>query len=274
MQLDKGQISQYDRDGFLIFPGMISAKEVEILRDETERLRQVDSDLIRRERTGAVRTIFRTHEDNGATRSPPYRALTRLPRILGVARQLLRDDALYIFHTKMNVKPAIEGSMWSWHQDYGTWQKDGIKKPEMLTVLVMLDEADELGGALYFIPGSHRDGTLEHVEDPAVGALNQYTVRRDLLLQKLKAGKALPVDGPAGTVAFFHCNVIHGSGHNMSHRDRRQEYIIFNRVSNKPAPEDRIRGDYLSSENQAPIPFGPEDGILSAASAQVQTTAA
>lgn len=262
MRLTEQHMQAFDRDGFLIFPQLLSGPEVEILRAETDRLKAIDCEYVKRERSGALRTIFRVHEDNGPTQSPAFRALSRTPRMLATAQQLLGDDELYIFHTKINLKPAIEGTIWAWHQDYGTWKRDGVPRCDMVTYMVMLDDADELGGALYLVPGSHKQGTIEHIEDEAVGALNRYSMPRDVLLKTLEAGKAVPVSGKAGTVAMFHCNVVHGSGHNMSSRDRRQLYIVYNPTANKPADADRIRGDELSSMNQAPIPMGPEDGVL------------
>lgn len=265
MRLSEQQLRDFDRDGFLIFPSLLTSAEVEILRDEVARLREIDSDLVRRERNGAVRTIWRLHEDNGVTQSAAFRALSRTPRMLETAQQLLSDPKLYIYQSKINVKPAIEGTIWSWHQDYGPWQRDGVPRDQMLNTMVMLDDADEMGGALYILPGSHKCGPLEHVEDTAVGALNQYSVRRDLLVEALNVGKATPMVGAAGTVVMFHCNVVHGSGHNMSSRDRRQVYVVYNPVANAPAASARIRGDHFSSGNQSSVELGAEDGVLASA---------
>ena len=265
MRLTQAQLDDFDRDGFLIFPGLLSAAEVLALRKETDRLATIEADYIKRERNGALRTIFRVHEDDGPTRSAEFRALSRTPRLLGTAQQLLRDENLYIFHTKINLKPAIEGTIWAWHQDFGSWQLDGVPSPGMITYLVMLDDAEEMSGALYLVPGSHQLGTVPHVEDAAVGALNQYSLRRDVLLSALEARKPVPVTGAAGTVAVFHSNVIHGSGHNMSARDRRQLYVVYNPVANRQRPVANPRGDHVCSTNHAPLRVADDAGILAAA---------
>ena len=75
-----------------------------------------------REKSGVVRTVFRVHDPKSPTRSAPFEALARLPRILEPAQQLLRDDALYVYHSKCNMKEAIKGEIWQWHQDYGAWR--------------------------------------------------------------------------------------------------------------------------------------------------------
>ena len=110
---------------------------------------------------GPVKALFAAHETGGATASAAVRALALSPRVLGLARQVLDDEALYLHHNKINLKAAVEGSAWPWHQDFGQWQLDGIAAPRMATVMVMLDDATELGGCLYFLPGSHRRGRLE-----------------------------------------------------------------------------------------------------------------
>ena len=109
MELTASQIEQFDRDGFLIFPDLFERNEVAVLRREVARLSQVQADEVVREHTGGVRTIFRVHETDGATRSQPFRALVRTPRLLRPVQQVLKDDAVYVYHTKINTKPAIEG---------------------------------------------------------------------------------------------------------------------------------------------------------------------
>jgi len=76
MQLSEEQVARFRRDGFLLFPGLFSKAEIAVLRAETARLASVEADSVIRERTGGVRSIFRVHEDDGATRSAAFRALS------------------------------------------------------------------------------------------------------------------------------------------------------------------------------------------------------
>ena len=57
--------------------------------------------------------------------------MVRTPRLLRPVQQVLKDDAVYVYHTKINTKPAIEGTVWQWHQDYGSWMRDGCARPDM-----------------------------------------------------------------------------------------------------------------------------------------------
>jgi len=43
MKLTAEQFAQYDRDGFLLFPELISNSELDVLCGEVERLKRIDS---------------------------------------------------------------------------------------------------------------------------------------------------------------------------------------------------------------------------------------
>ena len=96
MRMTEAQLAQYRRDGYLIFPALFSAAEVACLRAETARLSGVEAETVIRERTGGVRSIFRVHEADGATRSATFRALVRTPRVLEPTRQALGTDEVYV----------------------------------------------------------------------------------------------------------------------------------------------------------------------------------
>ncbi len=267
MELTAEQRARYEEDGFLIFPELFSPEEVAGLRGEVERVSKIESKcIVREEEGGPAKTIFRMHEDNGETASAAVRAAARSPRALGVAQQLLNDDALYLHHCKVNVKAAIQGSAWPWHQDFGSWHLDGIAEPHLTTMVVMLDEATEFNGCLYLLPGSHREGRQKPYWDEstayslwAVGPNNM----RDMIA---RYPDPVPVTGLPGTAAIFHCNNFHASGHNLSAQDRCQMYFSFNRVANHPADIENPRPDYVRSQNWQPMTLEPEDGILQSVS--------
>lgn len=261
MHLTPAQIGQYEHDGFVILPALLAPAEVDVLRSEVARLARVESAAIKREPNGMARSILRVHEADGDTASPAFRALAHLPRLLEPAAQLLGDQQLYIYHTKINVKPALYGGIYAWHQDFGTWQRDGTPGPGITTAMVMLDQAQEISGALYFVPGSHRLGGAAHLEDPQSQALNPLSVERAALLDILRSREPVPVLGPAGTVVFFHSQLVHGSGHNMSPQDRCQVYVVYNPVANRPRPVATPRPDFVCSRNTTAI-AALDDGAL------------
>ncbi len=113
MRLTQSQVEQYDRDGYIVFPELFTPHEVAAMKGELARIQAVDTDHLVRERTGGVaKTIYRVHEPDGPTASAPFHAAARSPRLLETAQQVLGDEALYIYHTKCNLKTAIDGSIW------------------------------------------------------------------------------------------------------------------------------------------------------------------
>jgi ectoine hydroxylase len=254
MELTSDERSRYERDGFLIFPDLVTPPEVAVLRREVARLWQVDAEgTVREGSTGAPKSMFRLHEADGAAASAPFRTLSRSPRVLGVAQQLLGDKELYLHHSKVNAKAAIEGSVWPWHQDYGAWKLDGIQHPTMATFMVMLDDANELSGCLYFLPGSHLWGRTEAHLDTST-AYRLWSVTPEEMKRRMAQSPApVAVTGRAGTCAIFHCNLMHASGHNLSHHERRQAYFCFNTCANRPLDVANPRPDYVRSRNWQPM---------------------
>ncbi len=263
MELTAEQRAQFDKDGFLIFPELFSPEEVAILRDEVARVSKLDCEGIFREgESGSAKSMFRMHEEDGPTASAAFRAAARTPRVLRTAQQVLGDDALYLHHCKVNMKAAIEGSAWPWHQDFGSWHLDGIAEPRLATMAVLLSDASDFNGCLYLLPGSHAEGRKNPYFDEstayklwAVGP----TAMRDMIQ---RYPDPIPVAGKAGTAAIFHCNNLHASGHNLSAEDRWQAYFCFNTVANRPADVENPRPDYVRSRNWEAMTLEADDGIL------------
>ncbi|HYG54072.1 MAG TPA: phytanoyl-CoA dioxygenase family protein [Burkholderiales bacterium] len=264
MRLTAQQMQQFDRDGYLVFPNLFCKAEIAVLRAETARLSRIEAETVVRERTGGVRSIFRVHEDDGATRSAAFRALARTPRVLEPTKQVLGGDA-YVYHTKINTKPAIEGTVWMWHQDYGSWKRDGCPRPDMATFAVMMTDSLEMNGALYIIPGSHKLGRIEPYFDDNTSYKFWAVPKQQMLDVLKKSPPPVPIIGPAGTAVLFHCNTLHASGHNLTAEDRWHIYISFNSCANAPQFGPDTRPDWVVSRNTAPLPVEADEGVLQAA---------
>jgi ectoine hydroxylase len=270
MQLTPAQVDEYDRRGFLVFPELFSAEEVAAMREEVARVAEIESEMVVREgETNVPKAMFRMHESDGPTTSPVFHAAVRLPRTLGIARQLLRDDALYLHHTKVNIKAAIEGSVWPWHQDYGSWKRDGIVKPDMLTIMVSLDSAAEMNGCLYFLPGSHRHGRIDPYLDTST-AYKVWSVGPDDMKRLIaEHGEPVPITGKPGSAVVFHCNLLHASGHNLSASDRWQAYFCYNTCANRPREVESPRPDWVRSRNWKPLQTVGDGALRRSAAAMV-----
>jgi ectoine hydroxylase len=273
MRLDPQQIAAYDRDGFIVLEGLFSPDEVAAMRSELARIQRIDTDHLVREKSGGVaKTIYRVHDAKSPTASPVFHAAVRSPRLLGPAQDVLQDEALYVYHTKCNLKTAIDGSVWAWHQDFGSWKRDGMPEPRPTTALIMLDEPTEMNGCLYFIPGSHKEGSLEPRFDDATG-YKFYVVPKDSLLEIMgRSPEPVAITGKPGTVVLFDCNLLHASGHNLSRHDRWAIYVVYNPVTNACSEVPNPRPEYVRSTDTTPLVMGHDD--ILAARRQRQESAA
>jgi ectoine hydroxylase len=246
------QLKAFQEDGFVIQRGLVSRDELGEIREAIPSVLSGDdaADGLHRERerSGAVRQVYLTHRH-----CPVFRALAHNPKIVGPARQILGTDA-YIWHSKINVKDAFEGTVWLWHQDYGYWYFDGVE-PRLVSVMVLLDRATVNNGSLMIVPGSHKWGRVDHYSDTVTTSYKQWCIKQEVLQESLREEQIQHVTGDPGDVLFFDSNLVHGSGHNMSPLPRNTYIIVYNAADNRPQPVENPRPDWVVSRNFETVPL-------------------
>jgi ectoine hydroxylase-related dioxygenase (phytanoyl-CoA dioxygenase family) len=213
---------QYQRDGYVVVPGLLTPAETERLRGVTDGLVAgapgdvnetpvFDFDT---DETGA-RTIQRIKKPHRA--DPFYMDLARHPKVLAVLEALIGPD-IRLSHSKINMKGPRGGAALEWHQD---WAFAPHTHMGTCVASVMIDGARAENGAMQVVPGSHKGPLLEHHDDEGyfIGAIGG----------NCEAGldRAVSITGPAGTVAFHHPLTIHGSGINRSGDARRILFLEY-----------------------------------------------
>jgi len=161
MRLTPEQIAQFDRDGYLFFPGLFTPEETRNMTDAVPELySRREAYNVREKGSEAVRTNFAAH-----MYSKPFAKLARHPRMVEPVEDLF-GEKLYMHQFKINGKMAFEGDVWQWHQDFGTWLNDDMMpEPRCMNVAIFLDDVNEFNGPLMFIPGSHKKGVVEAKHD-------------------------------------------------------------------------------------------------------------
>ncbi len=238
MKLNDAQMAEFKEQGFLFFPGLLDTAEASILqRAMPELLDRQGPEVIReKEDPTAARLVFGAH-----VYCEPFRRLSLLPRLLSPARQLL-TDAVYLHQSRLNPKQGFGGgAAWDWHQDYPAWQRvDGMHAPRCIMAAVFIDDCTAVKSPLLVVPGSHRHGLIDSIQlhkdakGYALYHLDRATLQRLADEQSIEA-----LIGPAGSVCFAHCNVVHGSANNVSPWRRAIMYLIYNAVSNACTGTDR-----------------------------------
>ncbi|MDP9968754.1 ectoine hydroxylase [Variovorax paradoxus] len=261
MKLTPEQRAQFERDGYLFFPGHFSPEETKALTDAVPDLySRREAFNVREKGSDAVRTNFAAH-----LISEPFARLARHPRMVEPVMDLFGEE-VYMHQFKINGKMAFEGDVWQWHQDYGTWLNDDLMPTERaMNVAIFLDEVNEHNGPLMFIPGSHRKGVVDARHDLTTTSYPLWTVDNDLIRQLVdraggRHGGIVSPRGPAGSMILFHSCLVHASGSNLSPFNRVAVYLSLCAVSNHIRRHKRP--EYIAHRNFTPIELLPDDCLL------------
>ena len=261
MKLTKEQLEQFDREGYLFFPGQFTREEMKALTDEVPALySRREAYNVREKGKDAVRTNFAAH-----MYSKPFAKLARHPRMVQPVMDLF-DEEVYMHQFKINGKMAFEGDVWQWHQDYGTWLNDDMMPTERaMNVAIFLDDVNEYNGPLMFIPGSHKKGVVNARHDLTTTSYPLWTVDNDLIAQLVeraggKNGGIVSPKGPAGSMILFHSCLVHASSSNLSPWNRVSVYLSLCAVSNHIRRFKRP--EYIAHRDFSPIACLPDDCLL------------
>ena len=239
MNLTESQIAEFDERGYLLVQNLLDDTEVSILQKSIpEILSRTGPEVIReKDSPETARLAFGPH-----VYSEPFDKLSKLPRILEPVKALLRDD-VYIHQSRLNPKPGFgTGGGWEWHQDFPPWHKiDGMPEPKCIMVSIFIDDCVPATSPLLAIPGSQKHGLLDSSlhRDAAGRGYELHNIDREALTSLAEEGGIEPLIGLAGTVAFVHCNAVHGSANNVSPWRRAIAYLNFNAVSNACTSDER-----------------------------------
>jgi ectoine hydroxylase len=256
MKLTPTQREQFDREGYLFFPGLFAKKEIAALTDEVPSLYAQHRPENVREKSGdVVRTNFAAH-----MYSAPFAKLARHPRMVEPIRQIFDED-VYMHQFKINGKAAFDGDVWQWHQDYGTWANDDqMPTARAMNVAIFLDEVNEFNGPLMFIPGSHKQGVLDAKHDTSTTSYPLWTIDHEVIKKLVNHGGIVAPKGAPGSMILFHGCLVHASSSNLSPWNRVSVYLSLCAVSNHIRRFKRP--GYIAHRDFAPIRCLPDDCLL------------
>jgi ectoine hydroxylase-related dioxygenase (phytanoyl-CoA dioxygenase family) len=215
--LSKTQIEEYNEIGAIVVADVLSA-------DEVQRLRDVTDGFVERARSVTVHNDIYDLEDSHTSENPrvrriktahlhhsEYGRLMRHPKIIAVLRDLWGPDIRFDT-AKLNLKSAGFGASVEWHQDWAFYPHTN---DDLAAVGVMFDDMELANGPLMIAPGSHRGPIFDHHADGVFcGAMDPANHDVDY-------AKAIALTGTAGSITVHHVRAVHGSAPNVSANDRR-----------------------------------------------------
>ncbi len=212
--IDGLDVDAWNRDGFLVVPGVIDPDQLNEVRSWTDNIStrpDRDGDLLQHyERTDRGVQIARS--ENLVANHDGFTALITtgfLPQ-MGTA---LIGEPVVIYKEKINYKLA-GGAGFAPHQDARAYKFVDVH----LTCMLAIDDSTEANGCLEFAAGMHR----ELLRDDGDGCIHPDVVAE-------LDWRPCPV--AAGDLVWFHSRVPHRSGANRSDTTRRALFCTYNAAS-------------------------------------------
>ncbi len=135
------------------------------------------------------------------------------PALLDAVQQLIGPN-IVLFSSHVICKAKGDGLAVPWHQDAYFWP---LEPMNVATLWLAIDDSTVENGCMRVIPGTHRDGPIEHVEapDPQTKVLHM-----GIPPEKLDESRAVDLCIPRGGASFHAPYLVHGSNPNASDKRR------------------------------------------------------
>jgi len=220
----------YEANGYLLKKRLIPLSWIEQVRQEIEGIHE----RMAAQPAQGVTVSWEVYDDpsrpkrikqlmHSETVSPTLNRILRCEAMLDIIESLIGPD-ISLYHSKLLLKAAHDGTAIPWHQDYAYWKRDD-NRPLMINCQLAIDEATLENGCIQYVPGSHKWGLQEHERKQQTFGVflpGHYREREDAVAVEMEPG-----DG-----VFFNALIVHGSAPNTSGKDRRMNTFAYNVTGN------------------------------------------
>jgi ectoine hydroxylase-related dioxygenase (phytanoyl-CoA dioxygenase family) len=217
------QVAFFRENGFLTGIRVLDQRQLEMLRAELSSLLDAehpDADLLyehnRNESADPSKRLFHCLGHWRILRG--FHDLLWHPAFTVPAAQLLEGPVRF-WHDQLFCKPARDGGVVAWHQDYSYWTR--TKPLAHLTCWIALDDSTRDNGCVHFVPGSHRWSLLPK---PRLAG-DMDAIQEVLTPEQRSAFGPVASEVKAGYASFHHPLTLHGSYENRTDQSRRGAVI-------------------------------------------------
>lgn len=224
--LSNERLNEYERDG-IVFPiEVLSPHEVSVFRNALESIAN-----------HCVQGYLKRFDNLHLFFPWAYQLVTH-DALLNAVEGVLGSDIL-VDGTLVFYKPPQDSSYVSWHQDsvYSGWHLT-----PSTSAWIALTASQRVNGCMRVIPGSHKQGLLDHDnvrDDP-----NLLNRRGERVKTDVQESEAVDVVLQPGEMSLHHSTIIHGSNPNASDEPRIGFIVRFvtSRTTNRDRQVLRVRG--------------------------------
>lgn len=230
MNIEEKQIEKFRKDGYLLLDKRFPEERISELRKEIDAVSRLDGPEFFADKSGGIRTIF-----SPENYSEKFRSLINDELLVRPLRQLF-NEPFYLFQSKFNDKKSMQSGSWPWHQDFTFWEEDGMLADKAITAAIYLTDITDFSGPIICVPGSHKHGRIETILNNPDGVHDEdlkYLIAAETLRKITdRYGEIVSTKGKAGSVLYFHSNILHGSFQNMYYSDRKIMMFTYNPTNN------------------------------------------
>lgn len=223
------QQQRFHEQGYFLLPHLFSGAEIDALTARIDgfsaayeaRLQEIGREGISR----ANEISFTAHL---ASQDPAIMRFVAQEKFAHLTSELLHDDVSLYWDQSVYKKPETRRDF-PWHQDTGYTPTDPA---EYITCWLALVDVNVENGCVYAIPGSHRQGMIEH-KDTEIGKQCYFG-----------SDPGVPIELEKGSMVVFSSLLFHRSGPNVSNAVRKGYVIQYSVASARHAitgePFDRV----------------------------------
>ncbi len=225
---------KYDRDGFVFPIYVLPAAEAEAIRADLE---EAEAELADQPERLA---LLRSYPDRLL---PSFDKLIRNPNLVAAASAVLGPD-LMVWSAGMFIKEANSPNIVSWHQDLTYW---GLDDAEETTCWMALSPATEASGCMKFVPGSHKQRLVQHVD---TFDDNNLLSRGQEIAVDVDEADGVAAVLQTGQASMHHGHLFHASGPNQTGDRRIGSAIRYIKTSMKQRTGDRSLVALVAGEDR------------------------
>ncbi len=200
--LSAGEVSSFNRDGFLLPLPLLEEQEIREFRNGINR---------HLEQTLAAGSDSYSLLDIHLNDARVYDLMFD-PRLVGYVKDLIGPD-IVCWSTHCFCKLPHDERKVAWHQDAYYWP---FTPARTVTAWLAVDDVDRENACMQFIRGSHRIGTVPH----RISRAEEKNVLRVSVDGVETFGEVADVALRAGQISLHADMLLHGSGFNKSDRRR------------------------------------------------------
>jgi len=247
--LSPDQVAFYAENGYVLAAGVFSAEEAAHLRREShdliERLLRAQTENVSVEGWGSGAKVTDLPRQLLCCHNVQFHcaAFSRLicdPRLTDRVADLIGPN-VQLHHTKLFIKPPEKGAPFPMHQDVPYFPHE---RHTMMAAIIHFDDAPIEKGCVRVVPGSHKLGPLEHLDDGG----------HHLPIEQYPVDGATPCPARAGDVLFFSYLTIHGSHLNTSDQARTTLLVQMRDPADPPTAQVHLsRGQGMMLRGADPL---------------------